>query len=387
MLISLLCLFVAAVAYAYFGYPVLLIGLGFLFRRASDPRPETVRPSIAPSVSLIISAYNEERVIEQKILNSINLVYPRELLEVLVVSDGSTDQTDAIARKYESDRVILLRYEGRLGKTACLNMAVRAASGDIVVFTDANSIFGSGAVKALVRNFRDPSIGFVTGHTSYVVEKNGELTGSVGMYAQLEKLSKRLESRLSSCVGADGAIFAVRKDLFRELSADDINDLVIPLRVVRQGFRGILEEDAVCSEGMAVGFADEFRRQVRIGTRTIRAVWTNADLLDPFRYGIFAVQFFSHKVAKLLVPGFLLCILSLTAWLSVDSRFFVYLLMAQLVFLVTGFISVRTPLERTFAGKLFGIIGAFVMYNAAISVAWWNFVRGKSIRVWATARQ
>lgn len=376
----------AVIVYAYFGYSLLLMVLTRVCKPRGSGEVRAATGDALPTVSLIISAYNEERVIGEKVANSLSLDYPKGRLEVLVVSDGSTDRTDEIVGRYAIQGVRLLRYEGRLGKTGCLNRAVRVATGAVVVFTDANSMFEKRAIRELVRNFADPGIGFATGHTSYVKESNGSLVESVGIYAQIEIVNKKLESQISSCVGADGAIFAIRRELYQDLSADDINDLVIPLRVVRQGYRGVLEESAICYEGMSLGVAQEFPRQVRIATRTLRAIWTNADLLNPFRYGFFATQFFSHKFAKLLVPGFLIAVFLLSAALATESPLFVVCLLLQILGYVVGIIAVSSRSGRS-GGRLIGFVGTFLMYNLAISFAWWNFIRGKSFTVWATARQ
>lgn len=381
---ALMCLSVFGVVYAYVGYPALLYVLG-LFAATPVSRNVAAQGSCRPSVTLIISAYNEERVIEAKILNSLQLSYPRELLEIMVVSDGSNDGTIEIVRRYQPQGVVLLHIDGRLGKSACLNQAVRVAKGEVVVFTDANSHFKTDALEALAGNFADELVGFATGYTAYVKEENGTLVESVGIYSRIEKFTKQMESRLSSCVGADGAIFAIRKVLYRSLGADDINDLVMPLGIVRSGFRGVLENRAVCSEGMASSFDEEYRRQIRIATRTIRAIWKNRDLLNPVRYGFFAAQFFSHKVLKVLVPFFLLTTLLLSAVLGFEQRVFAFFFWCQVTVYATGIII--DPLRyRGAGGRMIGVIRTFVLYNAAIAVGWLNFMQGKKYTAWITAR-
>ncbi|MBK8335789.1 MAG: glycosyltransferase family 2 protein [Sterolibacteriaceae bacterium] len=383
-MLALMLLSAFGVIYAYVGYPALLYVLGLL---RSPPETSCVSAHLTyrPIVTLIISAYNEERVIEAKILNSLGLAYPHELLEIMVVSDGSDDGTVKIVQRYQPQGVVLLHIDGRIGKSACLNRAVREARGEIIVFTDANSQFHADAVEALVSRFADDRVGFATGYTAYVKEENGTLVESVGIYSRIEKFAKQMESRLSSCVGADGAIFAIRKTLYRDLGVDDINDLVMPLGVVRSGFLGVLENRAVCSEGMSSNFNDEYRRQIRIATRTIRAVWTNIDLLNPVRYGLFAVQFFSHKVLKVLVPLLLMTTLFLSGVLAFHQRTFAIVFWLQIVFYVVG-VAFDPSQYRGSVGRLIGVIRTFVLYNAAIAVGWLNFFRGKKFTVWATAR-
>ena len=197
------------------------------------------------------------------------LEYPRQLLEIVVISDGSTDRTNEIVQSY-ADRGVQLRvFEGRIGKTACLNRVVPEANGDVIVFSDANALYEKDAVRDLAANFSDPTIGFVTGSTRYAVMPGAGEAATVGLYAALEQFTKKAESRIGSCVGADGAIFAIRKHLYPPLGEADINDLVIPLTIVRRGYRGVLEPAAFCIEPTAGDARGEFRRQVRITSRSL----------------------------------------------------------------------------------------------------------------------
>ena len=235
------------IIYPYVGYPAVLWLISLFILKKSKEEPV----QLLSKVTLLISAYNEEGVIKDKIINSLALSYPKDLLEIVVVSDGSEDRTKDIVEQYGDKGVILRHYEGRIGKTACLNKASPLANGDIIVFSDANSHYDKGAVNNLVRNFSDNNIGFVTGTTKYITNDNENSVESVGLYTKIEKLTKTLESRISSCVGADGAIFAIRKNLYQPLKDYDINDFVIPLNVVKQGYRGILESNAYCIEKTA----------------------------------------------------------------------------------------------------------------------------------------
>ncbi len=248
------------VFYAYAGYPMMLAAIALCQKK----RPANRRSSVLPKVSLLISAYNEETVIADKIENSLALEYPRNKLEIVVISDGSTDATDSIVARYRERNVVLKRYEGHLGKTACLNKAVPEAAGEIIVFSDANSQYDRKALLYLVETFSDPAIGWVTGRTEYVSPAGGENISSAGIYTRIERLTKSLEGRIGSCVGADGAIFGIRKSLYRPLKDYDINDFVIPAKIIQQGYRGILAKKAFCIERTAASVAGEFRRHIRI---------------------------------------------------------------------------------------------------------------------------
>ncbi|MDD4364019.1 MAG: glycosyltransferase family 2 protein, partial [Atribacterota bacterium] len=223
-------------SYIYLGYPLSLYSLS-LFKKYNI----IYLVGYLPSVSIIIAAYNEEKVIEDKIKNTLELDYPKEKLEIIVFSDSSKDNTDDIVKRYEKVGVKLLRIEGRKGKTFCQNRAVKHAKGEIVVFSDANSIYQSDAIKKLVRNFADKQIGCVSGELKYFSSDNNNDKNSEGFYWKYEKMIKRLESKNSSLVGANGAIYAVRKKLYVFLEDFAISDFTEPLMIFKNGCRVIYE--------------------------------------------------------------------------------------------------------------------------------------------------
>lgn len=382
---ALFFLSLIVIAYAYLGYPMTLWCLA-AFKMA---RPLDQKNPWLPRVSLLISVYNEESIIEAKLRNSLKLDYPKELFEIIVLSDGSTDKTNGIVSRFANEGVKLRFYEGRIGKTACLNHAIRSVSGDIVIFSDANSMYPPQVVRALVGPFADPTIGFVTGGTNYVSDGSGHMGESIGLYSRLERLTKSLESRLGSCVGADGAMFAIRSSLFEPLDRADINDLVIPLRIVRAGFRGIYAADAFCIEVAAKETAREFDRQVRIAARTIRAVMTQRALLNPLVFGLFAFQLFSHKLCKLIVPFLLLSVMGCSFVLAPFSEWYLFLMAVQVVLYTTAWITVRASRPRELGvvlSRLFNLFHSFIVVNVAIGVAWVRYWKGDTFTTWAPAR-
>lgn len=345
-----------------------------------------MRPgNIEPKVSLFISVYNEEAVIEEKLLNSLALDYPKELIEIVVISDGSSDRTDEIVARYAPQGVILRSYEGRIGKTACLNKAVPLAKGDIIVFSDANSKYDREAIKRLVSHFSDPQIGFVTGGTKYISEDGGKMLDSIGIYSKIEKVTKVLESRTGSCVGADGAIFAIRKSLYQPLQSVDINDFVIPLNIIRKGFRGILDENAFCIEKIAKGTKGEFNRQVRISNRTIRALVNQRGLLNPFIYGFFSFELLSHKVGKMLVPFFLLSAFILNLFLLGQGTLYIAAFFSQLFLYGLSALGHWGSLKDL--SRLVSMSHTFVVVNFAILMGWIKYMKGDTYTTWTTARE
>jgi cellulose synthase/poly-beta-1,6-N-acetylglucosamine synthase-like glycosyltransferase len=332
-------------------------------------------------VSLLISAYNEEGIIEEKILNSLELNYPKELLEIVVVSDGSSDRTNEIVERYHEKGVILKHYDGRIGKTACLNRAMKAVRGDIIVFSDANSKYDRNAIAELEKHFQNEEVGFVTGRTKYVSQEGSKVLDTIGVYSSIEELTKKLESKIGSCVGADGALFAIRNNLYKELKDSDINDLVIPFSIVKRGFKGVFEEKAICYEGVKKTKQGEFSRQVRITSRTIRAIVNNRELLNPFRFGMFAFELISHKVCKLFVPFLLLILLGANIALIKNSVFYVCTLAGQLVFYAfacLGYLQ-RNPSWLT---RISHVCSTFLLVNLAILKGWIKFLKGETYVTW-----
>ncbi|HEY6205533.1 MAG TPA: glycosyltransferase family 2 protein [Chthoniobacterales bacterium] len=284
----------AVLLYVYIVYPALLALLARFRTRV------VTRKNIAPSVTLIISAYNEERTIEKKLRNTVALDYPKEQLEILVVSDASTDKTDEIVAGFAGQGVKLLRQARRQGKTAGLNAAVRAARGDVLVFSDANILYRTDAVGRLVQSFADPSVGCVTGDSRYDEDEVSQAHAQENAYWGYERFIRAMESRLGSTVGGDGAIFAIRRGLYTPLAADAINDLMTPLQIVLGGHRAVFEPEAVGFEPTAGDFRGEFRRKRRIVNRSWHAVMSVPQALSIPRMGCFAWQVWSHKVLRWL---------------------------------------------------------------------------------------
>ena len=372
-----------AILYSYVGYPAFL----WLVSRVGrfDESSCAGQSGHLPSVTLIISAYNEEKVIGEKIKNALSLDYPRELLEIVIISDGSTDQTGEIVTEFAHQGVVLRHYEGRIGKTACLNRALPLAAGGIIVFSDANSSYEKGALKALLGPFQNNTVGFVTGWTKYG-SGDGAAPYSLGLYSRLELITKELESRLGSCIGADGAIFAIRKELYLPLEDYDINDLVIPLSINQQGYRGVLQREAICIEKDAGSPKGEFHRQVRITSRTIRAIMNYRQLLNPFRFGLLSFELFSHKVCKFLVPLFLVALLVSNLLLSEREGFFLMALVAQGIFYIAAGSASFVP-KRSLLSRIVEAARIFVVVNVAIALAWVKYLQGETYTTWSPTKR
>jgi len=299
IIVTVIALFIPA--YVYVGYPILLVVLDKLLKGKT-----LYKADITPTVSLIVSCYNEVDVIEQKILNCLALDYPQHLLEVLFVSDGSDDGTDEVIKKYCDERIKLIRQEGRLGKTMGLNLALARAEGEIVVFSDANAMYKKNALKMLVRNFNDESVGYVVGAAIYQDSEESAAGSSENAYWQYEIFIKKIESKLHSVVGGDGAIYAIRKALYEPLDKEDINDFVNPLQIIAMGYRGVFDADAICYEQTAGDFDKEGKRKQRIVNRSFTGLMKNKVVLNPFKFGFYSLELLSHKLLRWLIPFFII---------------------------------------------------------------------------------
>jgi cellulose synthase/poly-beta-1,6-N-acetylglucosamine synthase-like glycosyltransferase len=366
----------ATLFYVYVGYGLLLLALARVRRR-----PVMRDPEYCPRVTMLISAYNEADVIRAKIENTLALDYPSDRLEIVVCSDASDDGTDVMVDEYRSRGVVLRRQRERLGKTAGLNAAVPQATGEIIVFSDANAMYEPNAVRNLVRNFADPSVGCVTGESRYVAGNAATADRGERAYWTYEIKLKRLESAVGSMVGGDGAVYAIRKELWQELPETAINDFLNPLQIVAAGWRAIYEPEAICYERTAGELRREFARRVRIVSRSWRAVFQAPAVLNPFKVGFFALQVVSHKLLR---------------WLSV-----VYVFLGA--FALLSFVATSTPYRVELAAFAFVIasmylvapmgrrIDAFASYFLVINVASFvGVVRGSFGRVspiWSTVRE
>jgi cellulose synthase/poly-beta-1,6-N-acetylglucosamine synthase-like glycosyltransferase len=366
--------------YAFQGYSLLIRGLAFV-----RPRPVRQDPC-TPPVSLIVSAHNEEAVIGEKIENCLNLNYPAHRLEIILASDGSNDRTTEIAHRYEKQGVKVLDIKQQQGKSLTLNEAVRMAKGHIVVFTDANAIFAPNTLLTLVRNFSLPAIGFVTGWTRYKVKGESESDGATKAYGNQEALIKEKESLFGSCVGADGAIFAIRRELYLMLEEADINDLVIPFQIILQGYRGILEKEAVCEEVPDCRPEQTLSRQIRITTRTIRAILSYSLLLNPLKFGWFSIQLLSHKVLRLCAPFLLILVFATNLLLVMQSEIYVLSLVMQGLFYTCAWIGFLLK-ERGRMARVFSLPFYFVMVNWAVLVAWVRVLQGKTDTMWTPSQR
>lgn len=356
-----------------------------LWRGRQAPRP-FIRADITPRVSVVIAAHNEAAAIGARLENLTSIDYPADRLEIVVASDGSTDGTDDVVASF-ADRGVVLVAPGRVGKGAALEAAVEASSADILVFTDANSSFAPDAIRALVAPFADPSVGGVAGNQVYLREGEADATavGERG-YWDIDRMLKRAQSAAGSVTSGTGAIYAIRREHFGPIPPGVTDDLLDTVRVVDDGRRLVFAEDAVAFEPVAPSQALEFRRKVRIMTRSFRALILMRRLFDPRRTGWYALQLFWHKVLlrTAALPLLALAIVSPTLWgggwiyrLATIGQAACYSLAVAGIALAGRSLGRKAPLA---------VPAYFTLVNIAALRALLNLVRGERIDQWVPRR-
>ena len=332
MLEIIFFIFIVIILYVYFGYPLIIIIVAALNRKTVQKDD-----NYEPAVSLIISAYNEEGVIQEKLKNCLSLEYPKEKLEIIVFSDASTDRTDAIVKQFESEDIILIQLPERKGKTAGQNLAVTYAKNEIIIFSDANALYREDAIRKIVRNFHDPSVGCVCGELVYYSEDKSLIGDAENVYWDYEKFIKKQEDKAASILGANGSIYAVRKSLFVPLTEDIISDFIEPFKIIEQGYRVVYEPEACSFEQSTTNFIEEYYRKKRIINRSFYSLLYFKSFLNPVKYPLLSFQLLSHKILRWLIPFYLPVIFIVNLFL-LDSLFFQITLGLQVLFYGTAWL-------------------------------------------------
>jgi cellulose synthase/poly-beta-1,6-N-acetylglucosamine synthase-like glycosyltransferase len=373
------------VLYAYVGYPVLIWVLSRVF--GNKPIPPTVADADLPAVSILVAAFNEEKEIRDRIVNAIKQNYPKGMLEVVIASDGSSDRTNEIARGFEGHGVRLLDYSLRRGKATVLNDAFGELRGEIVVLSDANTYFSDPeVVRNLVRWFQNPSVGAVCGKLVLTDPDTG--TNVDGVYWKYETFLKSCESRLGALLGSNGAIYAIRRELFEGIPPDTVlDDFVIPLLArMRTGKRIIYDPQARADEQTPKGIRQEFKRRTRLGAGGFQCIGLLRELLHP-RHVWTTFTFWSHKVLRWGCPFLLLAALVANVVLAaVGGPMYAALLAGQFLFAALAILGTRLPGAPKVC-KVVRLTTMFVSMNAALLVGFVRWARGAQRAAWErTAR-
>jgi cellulose synthase/poly-beta-1,6-N-acetylglucosamine synthase-like glycosyltransferase len=367
--------------YQYVGYPLLLAALAAV--RGRRPPSSFAREEDLPSVTLVISAYNEAEVLDGKIRNALALEYPKDRFEIVVASDGSTDATNEIARSFAADGVVLHEYPVNRGKNLVLNDTLPRVRGEVVVFTDANGMYQKEAVRTLVQPFTDPRVGSVCGELVYRNFNDNPIAEGYNRYWELDQMQKRLESALGCLLGANGSIFALRKSLCRPIPNDVCNDMVQPIWVAAAGHLCLYEPRALSFEAGSRNLNDELKRRSRIigrGIRGIAAVWPDIARQRAWRVG---VELLSRKGLRYLTPLWFAMLL-VGAGLA-GGPFYTSLFVLQLLAyaaIPAGFVLPDGPVKRLASPAVYFGIG-----NLAAILGWWKVFTGSELGRWQTAER
>jgi biofilm PGA synthesis N-glycosyltransferase PgaC len=375
------------VFYNYAGYAVIV----FVLNKITGSRQEAKEdPDFRPTVAFIVAAYNEQDVIKQKIVNSLEQDYPREKIEFLFVTDGSSDLTAELIT--QSPGIRLLHRPERAGKSAALNRAVAEATQDIVIASDANTLLNKDAVKNIVRHYRSENTGGVAGEKKVLAATpaagSEDVGSSEGLYWKYESALKKLDADFYSVVGAAGELFSIRRTLYEPLPHNVIlDDFVLSLRVTQKGYRFRYEPDAYAMELPSFSMKDEQKRKIRIAAGGFQAIGMLASLFAFWRYPRLTFLYVSHRVLRwTLSPLCLVLTLIANAFLLPAGSGYAVLFAAQLTFYAISFAAWRFPTFRNKV-KLAKLAYYFTFMNLSVIQGFFRFLRGRQSATWEKARR
>ncbi len=366
--------------YVYLVFPFILVVRAALFRRPINA--DTARPL---RISVLIAARNEEAVIGRKLDSILDDAYPADLREVIVATNGCTDGSAAVVGQYQ-DRGVRLIGLAPVGKAQALDAAVRASTGEVLVFTDANGELFPGALWGLVRPFGDPAVGGVAGDQRYLSEPNPNAIGAgERRYWGIERFLKRTESTAGDVIAATGGLYAIRREFYEPIPSGVTDDAFLSMGVVAKRSRLVFAPEAVVSEPLSPAPHTELWRKVRIVTRGLRTLWVRRRLLNPFRFGFYAVQLWSHKVLRRLMPLPLLAILTTSILLSARP-IYRFAALAQVSLYSIGVAGLLLARTKVASKPLVSVPAYFLAANVAALLGLVNVLRGISIEQWQPMR-
>jgi cellulose synthase/poly-beta-1,6-N-acetylglucosamine synthase-like glycosyltransferase len=380
---TLLVNLILLVLYTYFGYFAVVLILGKVLRK------KVLKENIEPEVTMLIAAYNEEAGIAQKIEDTLKLDYPRNKLRIVVVSDGSTDNTDNIVRSYSDLGVELFRVEGRVGKTEARNIAMSSVKGEIIIFSDATTTYREDIVRKMVRNFADPKVGMVTGHLIYRDSGNTQMGTGQKLYWKYESMIKKAQTSMGTLTGSVGCVTAFRRDLYTPLPKNIIEDFTEPLMFVMKGYRVVFEEEALCFEDTTKKSSNEWNMRVRVIRGGMTGMLYAKKILNPISYPVPFFQLISHKILRWLIPVCVILIFFGNTYLVLTeptNLFGSVLLGLQILFYSVALLAYA--LERNgIHSRLAAIPLYFLILNAASFVALVKTLTSNLEATWETQRE
>ena len=372
--------------YNYAGYGILLVLLTRIKKIfTTHPVPD---PSFEPAVSLVIAAYNEEHAIADKIANTLSLDYPADKLEIIFVTDGSTDNTPSIIATEK--RIKLLHEDARLGKTAALNRAMQHVTSPIVIFCDANTMLNTAAIRNIVKHYAEENVGGVAGEKRVLSTDTVGAAATENLYWKYESFLKKLDADLYSVVGAAGELFSVRTALFRPVEENVIlDDFIISLRVNMQGYRIAYAPDAYAMEAPSFSIREEHKRKVRISAGGFQSIVMLKGLLNFFKYPVVSFQYISHRVLRWTLSPLSLPVLLITniiLALATEYVIFKWLLVAQVLFYILALIGYAQALKQK-KSKLSYIPFYFLFMNVAVYQGFSRYMKKTQSAAWEKSKR
>lgn len=366
--------------YTYFGFILILIIRGMIRSRPYKSG------DVLTDVSVVIAAYNEAENIKDRIENLLASDYPQERMEILIVSDGSDDGTNEIVKQYTQSNIKLLELP-RGGKATALNTAVPQATGEILVFSDANTEFAPDAIHQLVRPFADEQVGGVAGDQQYIKERGTASNSGENLHWNLDRFLKKMESNSGNVISATGAIYAIRRKLYDPIPTGATDDFYISTSVIKQGYRLVFNENAIAYEYTASSNTKEYKRKVRIIIGGLYGVIANRELLNPAKYGFYALQLFTHKVLRRLMFIPFIVIFFSNLFLFQENWFYFVTMVAQVAFYGAAFVGLFLEQRNIRVLKLLSIPSYIVMTYVAAMMASWTVLQGQNMELWSTKRE
>lgn len=375
MMVILFWISALLIAYTYLGYPL------WLFTQKKISLKPVTKGLYEPTVSVVIAARNEEQAILRRLENLLGQTYPPEKLQIIVVSDGSTDRTVETVRQLSENRVMVIPLETNQGKAVALNAGINAAQGEIIVFTDARQQFEPDVLQQLVANFADEKVGCVSGELLFLKDVDSTIQAEIGAYWKYEKWIRKAESATGSVVGATGAIYAIRRNLYQALPQGTLlDDVLTPMRIVIQGYRTIFDETAIAYDVVSKNTSQEWKRKVR----TLAGNWQLLSLQPALLIPVInpnCLRFVSHKLMRLIVPAALVTLLFSSFFLT--GPFYLGILLLQLLCYSAALIGCSLPTARRF--RLINLSYFFLVMNAAATAGFWRWITGRATTAWQPA--
>jgi len=383
--LSLFIVFYTFAGYGFFLYFLIRIKRVF---KGKPVIPVTI-DDLLPDCTLVVAAYNEELLIEQKIANCLQLNYPTGKLKLLFISDGSSDKTQEIISRYP--QVQLLHQPERAGKIAAVHRAMEHVNTEIVVFTDANTFLNPEAITRICRHYTDKTVGAVAGEKRVQIDENADASAAgEGFYWKYESALKKWDSELYSVVGAAGELFSVRRSLYQDVPADTVlDDFMISMLIATKGYRIIYEPEAYAIETASENVSEELKRKIRIAAGGIQSILRLKSLFNPFKYPVLSFQYISHRVLRWTVTPFLLIlvfILNAILAFKPDETFYVLIFAAQILFYLLALLGLVME-KRHIRIKVLFIPYYFCVMNYAVLMGIIRYFTKKQSAIWEKAQR